>query len=58
MFSEKRGVVTNSAVDTGLQTLHSTINSSKNAVYIAYKSSDALEIVKQSLDDFWLSGDH
>ena len=58
MFSDDSGVLTNRVADTSYRTLDSTINTDGNSLYIAYKSADALEVVKQSLVDFWESGDH
>ena len=46
MISDNLAVLTNSALDTGLRTLHSTINADKDAVYLAYMGSSAIEIVK------------
>ena len=46
MFSDDSGVLTNRIADDNYRTLDSTINTDGNSLYIAYKSADALEVVK------------
>ena len=46
MFSDDSGVLTNRVADANYRTLDSTINTDGDSLYIAYKSADALEVVK------------